>query len=56
MLELVKMEAAWSSERLVSSHNTWHVNPENYEFCLHCHENLKSCISTVLELKMRLKD
>jgi hypothetical protein len=33
-------------QRLVSNHQTtWHSNPENHEFCLHCHENIKSDIS-----------
>jgi hypothetical protein len=34
------MEAARSSEMLVSYHNTtWHHNPEEFDLNLHCHEN-----------------
>jgi hypothetical protein len=42
----MKMEAAWSSEILVSNHHTTQ-NPENHKFYLHCHENLKSWTITV---------
>jgi hypothetical protein len=38
----VKIEAAWPCEVLVSNyHITWHNNPEDHEFCLHCCENLE---------------
>jgi len=40
------MEAAWSSETLVSKHNvTWLSNPQNHEFNLYRRENFKSHIS-----------
>jgi len=32
------------SKMLVSNHNTWCNNPENYESYFHCYENLKSCV------------
>jgi hypothetical protein len=38
----LNMEAARSSETLISYHNTtWHHNPEDINLKLHCHEKLK---------------
>jgi hypothetical protein len=49
------MEAARSSETLVSCHNTtWHHNPEKLDMNLHCHENLQSWISGNLILNGRM--
>jgi hypothetical protein len=40
----LKLEAAWSSETLISTHHiTQHNNPEDHEVYLHFHKNLKSC-------------
>jgi len=39
----VKMEAARSTETLISCHTTWRNNPENHKLHLHRREYLKSC-------------
>jgi hypothetical protein len=38
----LKMEAAQSKTLESNHHTVWCNNPEKQEFCLHCHENLKS--------------
>jgi hypothetical protein len=40
-----KVKAAWTSEMLVSYHNTaQHHNPEELDLKCHCHESLKTRI------------
>jgi hypothetical protein len=44
----LQMEAAWSSETLVSYIIIWCHNTKNHDVNLHCHENLKSCNSSFM--------
>jgi len=56
-LAALKMEAARSSEMLISSHNTMqHHNPQDLNLNLHCHENTRSCIKYYFWLVFKWKE